>query len=144
LASTLSCNGRPAAFIHAGEALHGDFGAIQKGDVVVACSNSGKTDEVIQVADKAKHIGAILILITGTADSEIAKKADVVLCYGSIKEACPLGLTPTTSILVMMALCDSLSMAVQKVVGLSYETYASNHHAGYLGGMARSLSNETL
>lgn len=142
LASTLACNGRPAAFIHAGEALHGDFGAIQKGDVLVACSNSGKTDEVIRVADKARNTGALLILLTSDTDSEIAKKAQVVLCYGRVQEACPLGLTPTTSVAVMLSICDALAMAVQVQVGLTFEQYAVNHHAGYLGQIARQQSKE--
>jgi arabinose-5-phosphate isomerase len=140
LSSTLACNGRPAAFIHAGEALHGDFGRIQCGDALVSFSNSGKTDEVIQVADKSKNIGAFLILITSDKEATIAKKADIVLCYGKIKEACPLGLTPTTSTIIMMALADALAMEVQVKVGLDYKTYAINHHAGYLGQAAKQRS----
>ena len=141
-ASSLASNGRPAAYIHAGEALHGDFGAIQKEDVLVAISNSGKTDEVMRVADKAKSIGSKLILITSEDQSEISRKADVVLCFGKIEEACPLGLTPTTSIMVMLAICDSLAMAVQVVVKLTPEQYAVNHHAGYLGEVARRRAQE--
>lgn len=142
LASSLASNGRPAAYIHAGEALHGDFGAIQSGDVLVACSNSGKTDEVIRVADKAKSIGAVLILITSDDNSEIAGKADVVLCYGKINEACPLGLTPTTSIAIMLAIVDALCMAVQTVTKLTHQQYATNHHAGYLGEAARQHNSK--
>jgi arabinose-5-phosphate isomerase len=137
LAATLACNGRPAAYVHAGEALHGDFGSIQRGDVVVAFSNSGKTDEISQVAVKSKAVGAFLILITGNKKTEIAKKADLVLCYGKVKEACPLGLTPTTSTIVMMALADAVAMEVQCRLGLTYDKYALNHHSGYLGQKAR-------
>lgn len=141
LASTIACNGIPAGYINAGEALHGDFGAIQKGDVLVAFSNSGKTGEVIQVADKAKSIGAKVILITGETQSEIAKRADVVICYGKIEEACPLKLTPTTSVTVMLIIADALAMASQVRVNLTYKRYAINHHAGYLGQIARLRSN---
>ena len=137
LAVTLACNSRPAAFIHAGEALHGDFGSIQAGDVLVAFSNSGMTDEILRVVSKAKLINAFIILITGKADSKLAKFADLVICYGLVKEACPLGLTPTTSVLVMLAIADALAMEVQENVGLTYEIYARNHHAGYLGQVAK-------
>lgn len=139
-ASTLASNGCPASFIHASEALHGDFGMMQAGDVLVAFSNSGKTDDVIRVADKAKSIGMKLILITGERDSEIAKRANIVLCYGMIEEACLLKLTPTTSIVVMLVIADALAMAVQARVGLTYKKYAINHHAGYLGQIARLRS----
>jgi arabinose-5-phosphate isomerase len=138
--STLASNGRPAAYIHAGEALHGDFGAIQRGDVLVAISNSGRTDEVIRVAIKAKKIGAKVILLTGHPRTRLAEMADVVLCYGEIKEACPLGLTPTTSIIVILAICDALALAVQTTVGTTVEQYYTNHHAGYLGKKARRES----
>jgi arabinose-5-phosphate isomerase len=138
LASTLCSNGVPAAYIHAGEALHGDFGAIQRKDVVVAFSNSGATSEVIQVAAKVKERrGAKLILITGDHESEIAKKADIVLGYGKIKEACPLGLTPTTSIVAMLVIADALAMQVQSMRKLTYKQYAIYHHNGYLGQISR-------
>ena len=133
LASTLSSNNIPAAYIHSGEALHGDFGAIQKNDILIAFSNSGKTDEVSLVADKAKSTEALLILITGDNESKIARKADIVLCYGKLQESCPLGLTPTTSISVMLVVADAIAMEVQAANGLTYEQYSRNHHAGYLG-----------
>lgn len=137
LATTIACNGISAGFIHAADALHGDFGAIQRGDVLVAFSNSGKTNEVIQVADKAKRIGARVILITGESNSEIAKRADVVICYNKVDEACPLGLTPTTSVVAMLVIADALAMASQVRVGLTYRKYAINHHAGYLNQLAK-------
>ncbi len=141
LASTLCSNNVPASYIHAGEALHGDFGAIQDGDVLVAFSNSGKTNEVIQVADKAISQRKMVntILITGERN-ELSKRAMVTLCYGKIEEACPLGLTPTTSIVVMLAIADALAMAVQTVKKLDYKTYAINHHSGYLGQISRQKS----
>lgn len=140
LAANLSCNGISSAFIHAGEALHGDFGVIKKGDKVVAFSNSGMTREVVHVAEKASSIHAQMILITGAEDSPLGKISGITLCYGNIEEACPLGLTPTSSILVMMAIADALAMGVQSAVGLTYEEYAQNHHDGYLGEVARQKS----
>lgn len=142
-AATLACNGRPAAFLHAAEALHGDFGAIQPGDTVVAFSNSGKTDEVIKVADKAKNLGAYLILITSHPESEIAQKADIVLAFAMDGEACPLGLTPTTSVTIMSVISDALCMAVQREVGLTFAKYAENHHNGYLGQIATLKGKQT-
>ena len=139
LATTLSCNGIASAFIHAGEALHGDFGAIQSGDKVVAFSNSGKTREVIHVARKAANRNAELILITGSDDSPLGNGSisGITLCYGMVEEACPLGLTPTSSILVMLAVADALAMGVQAMVGLTHDVYAENHHDGYLGQISR-------
>jgi arabinose-5-phosphate isomerase len=138
-ASSLASNGRPAAYIHAGEMLHGDLGAVQRGDVLVAISNSGRTDEVIRVATKAKMIGAKVILLTGHSRTKLAGMADIVLCYGKIHEACSLHLTPTTSILVILAICDALTMAVQVTVGTTVSQYSIYHHAGYLGQTARML-----
>jgi arabinose-5-phosphate isomerase len=141
LAATLACNSIAAGFIHAGEALHGDFGAIQSGDVLVAFTNSGKTDEVLRVSKKAKENGAFLVVLTSSRDSEISKVADIALTYGEIKEACPLGLTPTTSVMVMLAISDAIAMAAQKYKGITYADYARNHHSGYLGAIAREKSH---
>lgn len=137
LSTTLCCNGVPASFMHAGEALHGDFGAIKKGDKVVAFSNSGKTLEVVQVANKAAEREAQMILITGAAESPLGNISGITLCYGNVDESCPLGLTPTSSIIVMMVIADALAMEVQNKLGLKYDQYAENHHAGYLGQVAR-------
>ncbi len=136
-AATFSCNKIAAAFLHAGECLHGDLGAIQPGDVLLAFSNSGQTDEVLMVVEKAKQIGASIILITGCSDSIIARKSDIVFSYDRVQEACPLGLTPTTSIIVMMILIDCLAMAAQVRMGLTLEEFARNHHSGYVGEALR-------
>ena len=136
LASTLCCNGISSSFVHAGEALHGDFGAIKNGDRVVAFSNSGKTVEVVQVAKKAAKRNAEMVLITGAEDSPLGQISGITLCYGDIDEACPLGLTPTCSIIVMMVIADALAMEVQSKIKLTYDQYAENHHAGYLGQVA--------
>lgn len=140
--ATLASNGIPAAFIHAGEALHGDFGAIKNGDVVIAFSNSGRTDEVSRVAEKAVDVGAFLVLITGNNETDLAQKSNVTLCYGTITESCPLGLTPTTSTTVMSVVSDALAMAVQAKIGLTYEDYYRNHHSGYLGEVAKTKSKK--
>jgi len=137
LASTLACNNIPAAFIDATDALHGNLGAIQKEDLLIVLSNSGKTEEVLQVASRVKSSGVKLIAIVGPKDSKLSRIADITLSYGKIEEACPLGLTPTTSTAVMLAICDALALTVQKREGISYKDYARNHHAGYIGEIAR-------
>ena len=142
LAATLSSNSVPAAYMHAGEALHGDFGAIRTSDVLVAFSNSGKTNEVIQIVDKARKMNVYVALITGDNDSELADKADICLCYEKIPEACIIGLTPTTSITVMLVIADAVAMAVQEKVGISFNNYACNHHSGYLGYLAREQEDQ--
>jgi arabinose-5-phosphate isomerase len=137
MASTLACNNVAAGFIHGAEALHGDFGAIQPGDVLIAFSNSGKTYEILQIVEKAKKNHVIVIVLTSSITSTLSKMADISLAYGKIKEACSLGLTPTTSILVQLVLADAIAMAVQKDQGITYDDYARNHHAGYIGEIAK-------
>lgn len=138
--ATLASIGMPAAFIHAGEALHGDFGALKSGDTLVVFSNSGKTDEVCAVVEKAVNNNISIILITGNEESKLAEYSDAVICYGETKEACPLGLTPTTSTTVMMVVSDALAMSIQNMVGLTYDDFARNHHGGYLGEQSRMKS----
>ena len=142
LSVTLCSNGISSSYIHAGEALHGDFGAIKKGDVVVAFSNSGKTLEVVQVAEKAANIDAHMVLITGQDESPLANTSGVTLCYGDVEESCPLGLTPTASVIAMFVLADALAMEVQAKIGLTSDQYAQNHHAGYLGQVARQKAKD--
>jgi len=137
LSTTLACIGRSSSFIHPGDALHGGVGAIKKNDVLVASTNSGKTYEVLETIKKAKIIGATIAVITGCICDEIKDNADIIVFYDKITEACPLGLTPTTSIIVMMAIVDSLAFSVQQSVGLSYEEYSIHHHSGYLGQVAK-------
>ena len=137
--ATLACNNVPAGFIHASEALHGCFGAVQPGDVLVAFSNSGKTNEIIEMFRRTKESKIKTILITGNK-YPIIKTVDVIICYGKIKEACPLGLTPTTSTLIMLAIADAISMEIQVEKGITIKDYARNHHGGYIGEITRKKS----
>lgn len=138
LATTLSSTGTPACFLHPGEAAHGDLGMVTKHDVIITFSNSGKTREVLETIARAKQLnGMHLIAITGHRNSPIAHQSDVVLCIGAVKEACPLGLTPTVSTTAMLALADALAVVLMEKKKFTKADYAKFHHGGYLGKKAR-------
>ena len=137
MASTLSSNGTPSTYIHATELLHGDLGSIQPDDLIIAFSNSGKTDQIFEISEKARDMGVTFILITGDGNGKIAKNAKIILDYGIIEESCSLNLTPTTSTVVQLVISDALAMAVQAKKGLTYENYSKFHGCGYLGQIAR-------
>lgn len=137
-ATTLSSTGTPACFLHPGEAAHGDLGLVTKHDVMITFSNSGKTREVLETIARAKKLnGMHLIAITGHRNSPIAHQSDVVLCIGVVKEACPLGLTPTVSTTAMLALADALAVVLMEKKQFTKADYAKFHHGGYLGKKAR-------
>lgn len=135
IATTFSSTGTPAAFLHPSEAQHGDLGIIQKNDLLLAISNSGKTREIIELTDLARRLNPDLpvIVITGDKDSLLANSADVALWTGGAEEVCPLGLTPTTSTTIMTVIGDVLVVSVMKEIGFTKEEYAKRHHGGYLG-----------
>jgi arabinose-5-phosphate isomerase len=139
IATTLSSTGTTAIFIHPAEAQHGDLGVIQKNDVIIALSNSGKTREVLELEFLAKqlHPQIKMIVITGNDHSELARKADVCLFTGGPEEICPLGLTPTTSTTVMTVTGDVLVVLLMEKIGFTKEEYAKRHHSGYLGEKSR-------
>lgn len=143
MAATLASNHRPASYLCVGDALHGDIGAVQKNDCIVAFSNSGKTEEVLRVLMRARESKIITILITGNADSVLGREANYVIEYGQVDEACGLGMTPTTSFTVMSVISDALAMAVQEKTNLTSAEYASSHHAGYLGQISRKRAGIT-
>lgn len=135
IATTFASTGTPAAFLHPAEAQHGDLGILQKNDVMLLLSNSGKTREIIELVDLAKELNphVSIIVITGDGTSPLAKIADVCLPTGGAEEVCPLGLTPTTSTTVMTVMGDVLVVAVMKRIGFTKAQYAKRHHGGYLG-----------
>lgn len=139
IATTLSSTGTCAVFIHPAEAQHGDLGVLQKNDVLLAISNSGKTREVVELEFLARRLyfEMKMIVLTGSADSELADKADVVLYTGGPKEICPLGLTPTTSTTVMTVAGDLLVVLLMEKIGFTKAAYAMRHHSGYLGQKAK-------
>ena len=143
-AATLASTGTPAFFVHPGEAQHGDLGMLGDNDILVALSNSGKTREVYEMAYQAQRAFPLLpiVVFTGHADSVLARYATCLVSYGEINEACPLGLTPTTSMAVVGALLDGIALAVMEQKGVTREQYARRHHGGYLGQKARGHGTE--
>jgi len=136
--STLCSLGFPSYFLHPTEAQHGDLGTLQKHDILFVCSTSGKTREVYEIIDLAKNLGISKIIgITSHPDSPIRNKVDLVIDMGQHVEAGHLGLAPTTSILVILAITDALALIAAQEKGLTKEQYALRHHSGYLGSMAR-------
>ena len=133
LAATFSSTGTSAFFVHAGEGLHGDLGMIREGDVVVAVSNSGETDEVISLLPSLRRIGVMLIALTGNSDSTLAEHADLILKADVITEACPHNLAPTASTTAALALGDALAIALSSFYGFTPEDFALYHPGGSLG-----------
>jgi arabinose-5-phosphate isomerase len=133
IAATLSSTGTPALFLHAGDANHGDMGMINKGDVVIAVSNSGETEEMLKFVPLIKRLGVKLISITGTADSNLSRAADVAINAAVKEEACPLGLSPTASTTAALALGDALAVVLLEMRGFKEEDFALRHPGGTLG-----------
>lgn len=133
VAATLSSTGTPALFIHPAEAIHGDLGMIVPGDVVLAASSSGGTEELLKMIDVLHRRGVPLIAITGTARSTIAERADLHLSAAIDQEACPLNLAPTASTTATLALGDALAMALLEARGFTLEDFATLHPGGELG-----------
>lgn len=133
IAATLASTGTPAFFVHPGEALHGDLGMITGDDVVIAISNSGNTDEVITLSSSVKRLGADVIGLSGDDQSPLAKIADHHLNISVEKEACPMGLAPTSSTTVTLVLGDALAVALLEARGFTAEDFARSHPSGRLG-----------
>jgi len=133
IASTLASTGTPAFFLHPTEGIHGDLGMLGKKDIVVAISNSGETDELSQILPLIKRYGNKLIALTGKANSTLARAGDVVLDVSVEEEACPLGLAPTASTTVTLAMGDALAVALLEKRGFKKEDFAILHPGGKLG-----------
>ena len=133
IAATMASTGTPAYFLHAAEAVHGDLGMLTRGDVMIAISNSGESDELLTVVPLVRRQGGKLIAITGNPDSTLAKEADIHLDAGVAEEACPLNLAPTASTTAALALGDALAVALLDARGFSPDDFARSHPAGALG-----------
>ena len=133
LAATLTSTGCPSVFLHPSEAMHGDLGIVQKQDVVIALSNGGESEELLAILPAMLAREVPMIAIVGNLKSTLAQKSTVALNATIEREACPLNLAPTTSVLVAMALGDALAMTLQKRRGFREEDYALNHPGGRLG-----------
>jgi arabinose-5-phosphate isomerase len=133
IAATLASTGTPALFLHPAEGIHGDLGMVTKGDVVIALSNSGETEELARMLPSLKRIGIKIIALTGNRDSTLAKNSDVVIDVGVKEEACPLGLAPTASTTATLAMGDALAVVLLDRRGFKAEDFASCHPGGALG-----------
>ena len=133
ISATLASTGTLSIFLHPVEALHGDLGRLQRQDVVVALSNSGSSEEIIRLLDHIKRRGSKLIAITATDDSPLGNHADITISYGTFDEACPLGLAPSVSTTVMLAVGDALAITIMEMRNFKPEEYATYHPGGALG-----------
>jgi arabinose-5-phosphate isomerase len=133
IAATLASTGTPAFFVHPAEASHGDLGMVQPGDVLLAISNSGESDELAVLLPALKRLSLTFIAMTGNADSALARHADIVLSSQVDQEACPLNLAPTASTTAQMALGDALAVALLDARGFREEDFARSHPGGSLG-----------
>ena len=132
-AATFASTGTPSLFLHPAEARHGDLGMVQRDDVVLAFSNSGSSEEIVAILPSLSLIGCAVVAIVGRADSPLGRHADPVLSIGTVVEACPLGLAPSTSTTAMLALADALALTVQRQRAFTPEQYARYHPGGALG-----------
>lgn len=133
IAATLASTGTPAFFVHPGEASHGDLGMIRQDDVVLTISNSGETAEVLSIVPVIKRMGSKLIAMTGNANSTLADIADTHICIKVSQEACPLGLTPTSSTTATLVMGDALAVALLNARGFTADDFALSHPGGSLG-----------
>ena len=133
IAATLASTGTPALFVHPAEASHGDLGMVMPGDVVLAISNSGESDELAAILPAMRRIGVTLVAMTGQPTSTLAQHADIVLNSAVEEEACPHNLAPTASTTAQMAMGDALAVALLDARGFRPEDFARSHPGGSLG-----------
>lgn len=132
IAATLASTGTPAYFLHPAEGMHGDLGMLARGDVVLALSNSGETDEMLAMLPALKRLGILVVLLTGSPKSTLARQCDVILDVSVAEEACPMNLAPTSSTTAALAVGDALAMALLDLRGLRPEDFAALHPRGTL------------
>jgi arabinose-5-phosphate isomerase len=141
ITATLASTGTPSHFVHANEASHGDLGMIMEGDVVMLLSNSGESTELSDLIHYTRRFGITLIAITAKADSSLATHADIVLLLPKAAEACPIGMAPTTSTTMQLALGDALAVALLEKMGLTKEDFKVFHPGGKLGQKLLSVAD---
>ena len=144
IATTFSSTGAPATYLHPSEAQHGDLGILQKNDIMLVISNSGKTREIIELIDLKNILFPEIpvILITGNQKSPLTKKTACQIFTGNPAEVCPLGLTPTTSTTVMTAIGDVIVVLLMEKSKYTAADYSKRHHGGYLGTKSRKISKK--
>lgn len=138
-AATLSSTGTPAFFVHPAEAGHGDLGMLSEGDCIVAFSTSGKSNEVIEMLQIAHNLGTDHVIgVTSHVESPLRDLCEVVLDMGpDIEEPCPLKITPSATIAVMLAISDAIALTLMDLKGFTTDDYHARHHRGYLGSVTR-------
>lgn len=141
LAATLSSTGTASHFLHPSEAVHGDLGRVQQGDIVLALSYSGETEEILRVIPTIRNIPVPIISITSRAGSSLGLQSSVTLPLGDLEEAGPLGLAPTTTTAVMLALGDALALVLSQMKGFCQDDFARCHPAGNLGRRLARVSD---
>jgi len=144
IAATFSSIGLPAVFLHAAEASHGDVGIITRGDIVLAISNSGETEEIVRLLPTLNRLKCKLVGMTGNLGSTLAKRSDHVLNTGVKEEACNMGLVPTASTTAALAMGDALAMALLDLRGFREEDFAVNHPGGSLGRKLLMTVNDLM
>ena len=144
IATTIASTGTPAVNIHPAEAQHGDLGILQPDDVMLLISNSGKTNEIVELGRLAHGLYPDIptVVITGDPDSLLAQAATITIWTGGAPEVCPLGLTPTTSTTAMTVIGDILVVNTMEAIGFTATDYARRHHGGYLGSAARHQADK--
>lgn len=140
IAATFSSTGLPAVFLHPAEAIHGDLGMVVKGDIVIAVSNSGETEELLRLLEWVKRLNVPLLSMTGNPQSTLARYSDVVLDVSVKKEACPMNLVPTASTTAALAMGDALAMCLMEKRGFKEEDFARLHPGGKLGKKLMKVS----
>jgi arabinose-5-phosphate isomerase len=133
ISATLASTGTPSFALHPSEAVHGDIGRLRSQDLVIALSNSGTSEEIVRLLPIVKRLGCAVIALTGALESPLADAVDIVLNMGETSEACPIGMAPSVSTTVMLALGDALALTVMKARAFSREDYARFHPGGALG-----------
>jgi arabinose-5-phosphate isomerase len=133
LSATLASLGIPSYFVHPSEAVHGDLGRYHPHDIALFVSNSGETSEILRIIPAVKGRGCVIISLTADANSSLGRASDIVLTIGRVEESAPLGIAPTTSTTVLLALGDALSMAVASRHGITRQSYAQFHPGGDIG-----------
>ena len=133
IAATFASTGTPSHFVHPAEAIHGDLGRIQKNDVTLILSNSGETEEIIRLLPSLRALSVKRLAITSRYDSTLGRESDVVLELGDLKEACPIGMAPSTTTTVMLAIGDALALVVSRLRGFQKEDFGRFHPGGSLG-----------
>jgi len=141
IAATLASTGTPSVFLHAADALHGDLGVMAAGDVLLAISSSGETEEMIELIEPARRIGVQIVAMTASARSTLATAGDVVIDIAVKEEACSLNLAPTASTAAALAMGDALAIALHDRRGFKEEDFAALHPAGRLGKKLRRLES---